>query len=99
MGSATSAPRFKGTLIANFAFDHASANTAIESKQAELVSFAKPFIGNLDPVRRFHEDLPFAYSSPQTYCQGKPQRYVNYAPLPEATARILKATQLTKAQR
>jgi 2,4-dienoyl-CoA reductase-like NADH-dependent reductase (Old Yellow Enzyme family) len=34
--------RFKGTLIANFGFDRASANKAIESKQANLVSFAKP---------------------------------------------------------
>ena len=41
--------RFNGTLIANFGFDGASANTAIENKQADLVSFAKPFIGNPDP--------------------------------------------------
>jgi N-ethylmaleimide reductase len=70
--------RFKGTLIANFGFDRASANTAIESKQADLVSFAKPFIGNPDLVRRFREDLPLAASSPETYYQGGPQGYVDY---------------------
>ena len=70
--------RFKGTLIANFGFDRASANTAIDTKQANLVSFAKLFIGNPDLVRRFREDLPLADSSPETYYQGGPQGYVDY---------------------
>ena len=74
--------RFKGTLIANFGFDRASANTAIESKQADLVSFAKPFIGNPDLVRRYYEDLPLAASSPETYYQGGPQGYVDYPAAP-----------------
>ena len=74
--------RFKGTLIANFGFDRASANTAIESNQADLVSFAKPFIGNPDLVRRFREDLPLAASSPETYYQGGPQGYVDYPAAP-----------------
>ena len=65
--------RFKGTLIANLGFDRASANTVIESKQADLVSFAKPFIGNPDLVRRLREDLLLAASSPETYYQGGPQ--------------------------
>ena len=71
-------PRFKGTLIANSGFDRNSANTAIGSKQADLVSFAKPFIGNPDLVRRFREDLPLATSSPETYYQGGAQGYVDY---------------------
>ena len=70
--------RFKGTLIANSGFDPDSANTAIESKQADLISFAKPFIGNPDLVRRFREDLPLATSSPETYYQGGAQGYVDY---------------------
>ena len=74
--------RFKGTLIANFGFDRASANRAIESRQADLVSFAKPFIGNPDLVRRFREDLPLAASFPETYYQGGPQGYLDYPLLP-----------------
>jgi N-ethylmaleimide reductase len=70
--------RFEGTLIANFGFDRASANTAIESRQADLVSFAKPFIGNPDLVRRFRENLPLADSSAETYYQGGPAGYVDY---------------------
>jgi N-ethylmaleimide reductase len=60
----------------------ASANTAIESKQADLVSFAKPFIGNPDLVRRLREGLPLAASSPETYYQGGPHGCVDYPPLP-----------------
>jgi N-ethylmaleimide reductase len=74
--------RFKGTLIANFGFDGASANTAIESKQADLVSFAKPFISNPDLVRRLREGLPLAASCLGTYYQGGPQGYVDYLAAP-----------------
>ena len=70
--------RFNGTLIANVGFDGASANTAVQSKQADLVSFAKPFIGNPDLLRRLREGLPLAVSSPETYYQGGPQGYVDY---------------------
>ena len=70
--------RFNGALIANFGFDGASANTAIESKQADLVSFAKPFIGNPDLVRRLREGLPLSASFPETYYQGGSQGYVDY---------------------
>jgi len=70
--------RFKDTLIPNFGFDRASAHTAIESKRADLVSFAKPFICNPDLVRRFREDLPLADPSPETHYQGGLQGYVNY---------------------
>lgn len=74
--------RFNGTLIANFGFDGASANKAIEDRQADLVSFAKPFIGNPDFVRRLREGLPLASSSAETYYQGGPQGYVDYPAAP-----------------
>jgi N-ethylmaleimide reductase len=74
--------RFKGTLIANYGFDGASANTTMESKQADLVSFAKPFISNPDLVRRLREGLPLAASSLETYYQGGPQGYVDYPAAP-----------------
>jgi N-ethylmaleimide reductase len=77
--------RFKGTLIANFGFDRASANTAIESKQADLVSFAKPFIGNPDLVRRYYEDLPLAASSRRPITRADRRDMSTTPPLPEAT--------------
>lgn len=72
--------RFEGPLIANFGFDKASANTAIESGQANLVSFGKPFIGNPDLVRRLRDDLPLSESMPETYYQGGAEGYVDYPP-------------------
>ncbi|QBR04143.1 alkene reductase [Paraburkholderia pallida] len=74
--------RFNGTLIANFGFDGASANLAVASDQADLVSFAKPFIGNPDLVRRLREGLPLAESFQETYYQGGPQGYVDYPAAP-----------------
>jgi N-ethylmaleimide reductase len=72
--------RFEGALIANFGFDKASANSAIESGHADLVSFGKPFIGNPDLVKRLREDLPLSESMPATYYQGGAQGYVDYSP-------------------
>jgi N-ethylmaleimide reductase len=74
--------RFNGTLIANFGFDGTSANTTIASKQADLVSFAKAFIGNPDLVRRLCEGLPLAASKPETYYQGGSQGYIDYPAVP-----------------
>jgi N-ethylmaleimide reductase len=71
---------FKGTLIANFGFDKQSGNSAIESGQADLVSFGKPFIANPDLVRRLREDLPLSASALETYYQGGPQGYIDYQP-------------------
>jgi N-ethylmaleimide reductase len=70
--------RFDGALIANFGFDGASANRAIRSGQADLVSFAKPFISNPDLVRRFERDLPLTSPVVETFYQGGVQGYVDY---------------------
>ena len=72
--------RFEGPLIANFGFDKTSADSAIESGQADLVAFGKPFIGNPDLVRRLREDLPLNESIPETYYQGGAEGYVDYPP-------------------
>jgi len=74
--------RFHGPLIANLGYDKASATALIESGGADLVSFAKPFIGNPDLVRRLEEDLPLAEGRVETFYQGGPQGYVDYAPAP-----------------
>ena len=71
-------PRFKGTLIANGGFDKASANALIGSGHADLVSFASPFIGNPDLVRRFRDDIALTLSSRETYYQGGAEGYIDY---------------------
>jgi N-ethylmaleimide reductase len=72
--------RYRGVLIANFGFDKASANSVIESGQADAVSFGKPFISNPDLVRRLHEDLPLSAPVQETFYQGGSQGYVDYPP-------------------
>jgi N-ethylmaleimide reductase len=72
--------RYRGVLIANFGFDKASANSVIESGQADAVSFGKLFISNPDLVRRLHEDLPLSAPVQETFYQGGSQGYVDYPP-------------------
>ncbi len=70
--------RFKGTLIANGGFDKATADAAIASDHADLVSFASFFIGNPDLVRRLRDDIPLSASSRETYYQGGAGGYLDY---------------------
>jgi N-ethylmaleimide reductase len=72
--------RFEGSVIANFGYDKASAMSLIERGGADLVSFAKPFISNPDLVRRFERDLPLTLPVAETFYQGGPEGYVDYAP-------------------
>jgi 2,4-dienoyl-CoA reductase-like NADH-dependent reductase (Old Yellow Enzyme family) len=72
----------RGTLIANGGFDKTSASRIIETRQADLVSFAKPFIGNPDLVRRFHDGLSLTSTTPDTYYQGGAQGYTDYPTAP-----------------
>ena len=70
--------RFHGVLIANVGFDKSSATEAIQAGQADLVSFAKPFISNPDPVRRSERDLPITPPATETFYQGGAQGYVDH---------------------
>ena len=71
--------RYRGTLMANGGFDGSSASAIVASGNADLVSFATPFIGNPDLVRRLREDLPLAGSHRETYYQGGAEGYIDYA--------------------
>ena len=72
--------RFEGTIIANFGYDKSSATILIERREADLVSFAKPFISNPDLARRFERDLPLTTPVAETFYQGGSEGYVDYAP-------------------
>lgn len=50
--------KFKNTLIVSGGHTLASADEAIQSGLAELVSFGRPFIANPDLVTRFRKNLP-----------------------------------------
>jgi N-ethylmaleimide reductase len=70
--------RFDGALIANFGFDKASADGLIARGDADLVSFAKPFISNPDLVQRFERSLPLTDPMVETFYQGGAHGYVDY---------------------
>jgi N-ethylmaleimide reductase len=74
--------RYRGTLIANAGFDGHSGNNLIQSGDADLVSFATPFIGNPDFVQRLRDSTSWAHSNRETYYQGGAEGYIDY---PSAT--------------
>jgi N-ethylmaleimide reductase len=70
--------RYHGVLIANGGYGAATAAAEIAEGRADLVSFAAPFIGNPDLVRRFAEDLPLSASDRATYYRGGVTGYLDY---------------------
>lgn len=55
---------YHGPIMANAGFDQQSAEAAIKSGGAEMVSFGRPFISNPDLVERFKQGWPLAESAP-----------------------------------
>jgi len=75
------AEAFGGTIMLNSGFDRASAQQALDSGRADLISFGRPFIANPDLVQRFARQAPLA--APQfdkLYTPG-PEGYVDYPTL------------------
>jgi N-ethylmaleimide reductase len=70
--------RFNGTLLIGGGFDLDSADRAIDSGLADLVTFGKPYIANPDLVERFAQQLPLADSDPRTHYQGGEAGYIDY---------------------
>jgi N-ethylmaleimide reductase len=54
---------FRGPLIGNCGYTQASAEAVIESGQADLIAFGRPFISNPDLVERFRNGWPLAEAS------------------------------------
>ena len=69
---------FGQRLIVNDGFDPASAEAAVESGNAQAVSFARHFIGNPDLVRRIREGLPLARFDRKTLYTHGPAGYIDY---------------------
>lgn len=76
---------FGGPIMANGGYDRASANRAISSGYAQLVSFAKKFLANPDLPRRLAEDLPLNRPDPDTFYGGDEEGYIDYPAWEELT--------------
>ncbi len=75
-------PLFQRTLIVNGGYDAARAESVIREGQADLVSFARPFLANPDLPRRFKIGAPLNAPDPSTFYGGAEKGYVDYPVLP-----------------
>jgi len=73
---------FHGTFIANGGYDAKSATAAIESGEADLVSFGRPFIANPDLVERISDGSAWAKPDPSTFYGGDARGYTDYPTRP-----------------
>lgn len=76
-------PIYKGTLMINNAFDQEKGNKVIEEGDADLVSFAKPYISNPDLVERFAQNAPLADWDQDTFYTPGAKGYIDYPTLAE----------------
>jgi N-ethylmaleimide reductase len=70
--------KFAGTYIVNGGFDLATARSAIERGEADMVSFGSPFIANPDLPERFRTGAPLATADRATFYSGEEKGYIDY---------------------
>ncbi|NJB35695.1 alkene reductase [Croceivirga sp. JEA036] len=71
-------PIYSGNLIINAGFDQEKGNEVIETGEADMVAFGKPYISNPDLVDRFKHNIALADWDKDTfYTQGK-EGYLDY---------------------
>lgn len=70
---------YGGPIVANGGYDADSAEVAITSGFADLVSFGRPFIANPDLIARWREGVPLAEAHAPTFYSPGPEGYTDYA--------------------
>jgi N-ethylmaleimide reductase len=69
---------FKGSYMANLAYDKAKGNAAIASGHADCVAYGVPFLANPDLVKRFKEDAPLNEADSAAFYGGTEKGYTDY---------------------
>ena len=69
---------YKGSYMANLAFDKARGNDAIASGHADTIAFGVLFIANPDLVERFKIDAPLNEADSSTFYGGTEKGYTDY---------------------
>jgi len=69
---------FKGVYIAAGGFDLASAEKAIDSREADLIAFGRPFLANPDLIARFAHGWPLAAPDMTTAYTPGAKGYTDY---------------------
>lgn len=70
--------RFPGPMILNGGHDGRTAARAVETGEADMVSFGRPFIANPDLPARIERGVPFAPPDPATFYGGGARGYTDY---------------------
>jgi N-ethylmaleimide reductase len=69
---------FKGVIIQNGSFGADTGNAAIQSGQADAISYGRPYIANPDLVTRFARNLPLAEANFDYAYVGEAKGYTDY---------------------
>jgi N-ethylmaleimide reductase len=69
---------FKGLFILAGGFDRASAESALQAGQADLIAFARPFLANPDLMARMRADAPLNAVDMATFYTPGPKGYTDY---------------------
>jgi len=79
---------FNGALILNGGYLLDSANNAINSGAADLISFGEPFLANPDLPFRFLHNLPLNTPNTATYYTGEEKGLIDYPVADKQAARV-----------
>ena len=69
---------YTGALVLNSDYDAASGQAALDSGEADAITFGRTFLANPDLPRRFAEGLPLNDIDKSTLYSGGPKGYVDY---------------------
>ena len=69
---------YRGALISCGGYDRATAIDAVRAGRADVIAFARHYIGNPDLVARLREDWPLATANRKTYYGGSDAGYTDY---------------------
>jgi len=71
-------PIYNGTIIINGGFDQEKGNAVLESGNADLVAFGRPYISNPDLAERFEQNLPLTDYNKDTFYTPGTEGYLDY---------------------
>ena len=71
-------PIYNGTIIINGGFDQEKGNAVLESGNADLVAFGRPYISNPDLAERFEQNLPLTDYNKDTFYTPGAEGYLDY---------------------
>jgi N-ethylmaleimide reductase len=71
-------PIYNGTIIINGGFDQEKGNAVLESGNADLVAYGKPYVSNPDLAERFEQNIPLTDWDQDTFYTPGTKGYLDY---------------------